>query len=73
MTTLSTQILTCIAANERRETYQLGPDSDMRTWRTENGRKLCLGEKLCAGCDEPIADGPCGCMIADEQMQEAAE
>jgi hypothetical protein len=33
------------------------------TWKTPAGHfRIALGEKLCAACDAPIADGPCGCM-----------
>lgn len=45
-----------------RDTYQIGPDCDMRTWRTENGRTVYLGEPLWSCCDQPVADGDCGCI-----------
>lgn len=47
-------------------TYIIGTNNGLRAWRSERtlyGGPLYLGEELCAGCDAPIADGPCGCDI----------
>lgn len=52
-----------------RATYVLHADdipgiavTDALTGRVTIGG-VVIGEPLCAGCDEPVADGPCGCEV----------
>ncbi len=53
-----------------RTSYTLPASCDMRHWRSENGRRVYLGEPLCEGCDAPIADGPCGCVFQHSLTEE---
>jgi hypothetical protein len=48
----------------------IGVVSNMLTGRQvasyAGGQHVVLNEKLCCGCDAPLADGPCGCEIEGE-------
>lgn len=76
MTVTPTHLSTTAAAIDGRESYvvwlgEIASDvtgyvtnavTGRQTATLRNGQRVVCGEKLCQGCDSPIADGPCGCL-----------